>query len=394
MIPFEKDNKGLKQKHSLLLFLSFILIFLSVWLNRSGVFILASLLLLYILLVVGIDKWAGNQLSLPGGKRTYRMFVGDKAEVPITLKNFSWIPLQNGSLHFTVGNVVSEKTYKKIERYNETEQSSLLLSIPGKSNTEVNLSFEAQRRGVTSISDVHFLFKNVFSLEDISLYLRKNRFIELVVYPEQIEVFGLDDLMIQALGNLRATYSPYEDLLEPAGTRGYVSGDPFHRIHWKSSAKTQQLQTKVYERKWEMSWTIIVNVGTKTRLGNQYISKKIEEYLSVITYFYYRAAKFGIPIELHMNISGYGASYFKIEKEDGGEQLKKVLDILARIRTNERIIPIHTVLHMLNQNITYHRHIIFLGEEDDSIPFYFHQWKRRGIQLNRVQQSEEGYFIE
>ncbi|MEQ6391265.1 DUF58 domain-containing protein [Bacillaceae bacterium S4-13-58] len=394
MIPFEKDNKGLKQKHFLLLFLSFILIFLSVWLNRSGVFILASLLLLYILLVVGIDKWAGNQLSLPGGKRTYRMFVGDKEEVPITLKNFSWIPLQNGSLHFTVGNVVSEKTYKKIERYNETEQSSLLLSIPGKSNIEVNLSFEAQRRGVTSISDVHFLFKNVFSLEDISLYLRKNRFIELVVYPEQKEVFGLDDLMIQALGNLRATYSPYEDLLEPAGTRGYVSGDPFHRIHWKSSAKTQQLQTKVYERKWEMSWTIIVNVGTKTRLGNQYISKKIEEYLSVITYFYYRAAKFGIPIELHMNISGYGASYFKIEKEDGGEQLKKVLDILARIRTNERIIPIHTVLHMLNQNITCHRHIIFLGEEDDSIPFYFHQWKRRGIQLNRVQQSEEGYFIE
>lgn len=395
MIPFEKiGGKGLKQKQFFLIFLALTVIFVSVWLIRPGIFILAGLLLLYVFLIVGVDRWAGNKLFLPDEKKTYRMFVGDIAEVPLVMKNFSWIPLQNGTLHFTVGQVVSEKTYKKIEKYDETTQTSLLLSLPGNSKTKVNLSFEAKERGVTSLSDVNFRFKNIFSLEDISLVLEKKRFIELVVFPEQKEVVGLDNLMIQALGNMRANFSPYEDMLEPTGTRNYVSSDPFHRIHWKSSAKTQQLQTKVYERKWEMSWTIIVNVGKMTRLGNLYISKKIEEYISVITYFYYRAAKYGIPLELHMNISGHGSSYFRIEQGEGGEQLKKVLDLLARIKTNERIVPFPAVLHRLQQNITKHRHIIFLGEEDEKIPFYFQQWKRRGVQVNRVQHSDESYWIE
>ena len=43
------------------------------------------------------------------------------------------------------------------------------------------------------------------------------------------------------------TYRLYEDPTRIAGVRSYTPGDSLMRVHWRATARTGQLHSKVYE---------------------------------------------------------------------------------------------------------------------------------------------------
>src|SRR5699024_12412902 len=77
--------------------------------------------------------------------------------------------------------------------------------------------------------------------------------------------------------------------------------DSFKRIHWKASAKRQTLQTKVFEHNQNLSWLLLINIAVKSPLGNDYVSKDAEKYLSEAAYIAKHIIKQVLPVEMFVN---------------------------------------------------------------------------------------------
>lgn len=69
----------------------------------------------------------------------------------------------------------------------------------------------------------------------------------LLVYPEVLSIEGYDIASRRPMGEVRLTHRLFEDPTRIAGVRAYQSGDPLNRIHWRATARTGQLHSKVYE---------------------------------------------------------------------------------------------------------------------------------------------------
>ncbi|MCT2535710.1 DUF58 domain-containing protein [Aquibacillus koreensis] len=394
MILFQKEQSSTKKQTALLIDIGIICIVFGIMFDRSILYLLAAFILAFGLLTILFNRFVGTKLVMDADKGVFQMRPGDQIEIPLTFENHSKIPIQNGWFTFATNATVKEQNFKQTKGVDDLTITSLPLSIPGTSKVVVTCAFKAERRGVTKISHLYYTFPNMFSFENITLQLHTLPATELVVYPEAKSVHGLEKIMTHYYGNNRAPISPFEDLSENIGTRNYVMSDSLQSVHWKASAKMQQLQTKTFERKWDMSWTIVINTEEFSRIGNAYISKKLEDYLSVATQLCYTATQQGLPFELHINIESAGSvGYMKTSKGEGKIHLKRLLNLLARVKSSDRLYSFRKLLHQLNKQIHQHRTIIYIGEVNVHDLSYLHAWKKKGTQVFAIQDTEDLYWI-
>ena len=55
------------------------------------------------------------------------------------------------------------------------------------------------------------------------------------------------------------TYRLYEDPTRIAGVRRYEAGDPLNRVHWRATARTGVLHSKVYEPSTVVGVTLLLD---------------------------------------------------------------------------------------------------------------------------------------
>jgi uncharacterized protein (DUF58 family) len=80
-----------------------------------------------------------------------------------------------------------------------------------------------------------------------------------LVYPEVIPLEGFELASRRPIGEVRMTHRLFEDPTRIAGVRGYLPGDPLNRVHWKATARTGILHSKVYEPSTVAGATIILD---------------------------------------------------------------------------------------------------------------------------------------
>ena len=69
----------------------------------------------------------------------------------------------------------------------------------------------------------------------------------LLVYPRIIPLEGYDLTLRRPIGDVLLTHRLFEDPTRVAGVRPYELGDPLSRIHWRATARTGALHSKVHE---------------------------------------------------------------------------------------------------------------------------------------------------
>jgi uncharacterized protein (DUF58 family) len=69
----------------------------------------------------------------------------------------------------------------------------------------------------------------------------------LLVLPKVMPLEGFDLASRRPIGEVRMSYRLYEDPTRIAGVRQYLPGDPLNRVHWKATARTGTLHSKIYE---------------------------------------------------------------------------------------------------------------------------------------------------
>jgi uncharacterized protein (DUF58 family) len=69
----------------------------------------------------------------------------------------------------------------------------------------------------------------------------------LLVYPKVVPLAGYDIASRRPVGEIRLVHRLFEDTTRICGVRFYQPGDPLNRVHWKATARTGRLHSKVFE---------------------------------------------------------------------------------------------------------------------------------------------------
>src|SRR6185503_18358441 len=65
--------------------------------------------------------------------------------------------------------------------------------------------------------------------------------------PQVMPLAGYEIASRRPIGEIRLQHRLYEDPTRIAGVRRYERGDPLNRVHWRATARTGVLHSKVYE---------------------------------------------------------------------------------------------------------------------------------------------------
>jgi uncharacterized protein (DUF58 family) len=84
----------------------------------------------------------------------------------------------------------------------------------------------------------------------------------LIVYPQVQPLEALGFPPKEPLGETKADWRIFEDPVRPIGVRDHQPQDSFRDIHWKATARRQELQVKVYEPTTSHNLVIFLNVAT------------------------------------------------------------------------------------------------------------------------------------
>ena len=105
---------------------------------------------------------------------------------------------------------------------------------------------------------IHFAMRGYYQvgpmvLETGDLFGLHRRFrvvtdpVYIIVYPKVVPLPGYDIASRRPIGEIRLTHRLFEDPTRISGVRAYQPGDSLNRIHWRATARTGVLHSKVYD---------------------------------------------------------------------------------------------------------------------------------------------------
>ena len=132
-----------------------------------------------------------------------------------------------------------------------------LAMFPRRGRKTLMYQVRCNRRGYYQIGPLVLETGDVFGLHRRYRVATEPHF--LLVYPEVQPLEGFDIASRRPIGEVRMSYRLFEDPTRIAGVRRYEAGDALNRVHWRATARTGTLQSKVYEPSTVAGVTLLVD---------------------------------------------------------------------------------------------------------------------------------------
>ncbi len=199
------------------------------------------------------DVWS-RELTATREMSRDQVKIGESVAVVTVLENTSWLPvpwllledlLPRRALFFEPPNL--QVTGRRLQ----------LVSFRGRGRKTVLYQLKCNRRGYYQIGPLVAETGDVFGLYRRYRVLTEPHF--LLALPEVVPLAGFDIASRRPLGEVRMTHRLFEDPTRIAGVRSYQSGDPLNRIHWRATARTATLHSKIYEPSTVAGVTILLD---------------------------------------------------------------------------------------------------------------------------------------
>ena len=220
-------------------------------------------------LVTAGGSWLWARYSLTNVEYTRelsedRVFCGDTVDLHIRITNRKLIPLAWIEVEDSLA-----------DRLRISERDILPSGTPGVAVLRMttamrwyervtwNLTVECPARGYFAIGPV-----DLRSADAFGFFQQRERFSDIdhvTVYPA---IADLDSIIVPArhlFGDQRIVRPIITDPMRTIGVRDYRPEDSFRHIHWKATARTQSLQTKVFEPTTSIQFGIFLNLDTFER---------------------------------------------------------------------------------------------------------------------------------
>lgn len=185
--------------------------------------------------------------------------IGDMIPVMLTITNTSSIPV----LWFLVEDLLPQDAMVfKPPKLEVHGNRVAVMKINGKQQEKMLYQLECHRRGYFQIGPLVLETGDLFGLHRRFKVLSKPSYI--LVLPKPMPLSGYDVASRRPIGEVTMTYRIFEDPTRIAGVREYQRGDSMNRINWKATARTGELQSKVYEPSTVIGATILVDFHRKS----------------------------------------------------------------------------------------------------------------------------------
>jgi len=154
----------------------------------------------------------------------------------------------------------------------------------------------------------------------------------LIVYPQVLPLETLGFPPKEPLGEVKATWRIFEDPSRAVGVRDHQPQDSFRHVHWKATARRQDLQVKVYEPTTSQHLVIFLNVATFLKHWQGIDPGLLERAISVAA----SIARYGVEERYLLGLIANGSiphsdQPIKVLPSRRPDQLARVLEALAAV---------------------------------------------------------------
>ncbi|HEX9017009.1 MAG TPA: DUF58 domain-containing protein [Chloroflexota bacterium] len=187
-----------------------------------------------------------------------------------------------------------------------------------------------RRRGVYSLGPATATSGDPFGLFTTSRVLGGAT--ALIVYPRLVPVEALQLPPAYPQGERRAERWIFEDPSRTVGAREYRRGDTLRRIHWKATARRQELQTRVYEPTTDVEIALFLALGTFQESPGAGADEPFERAVSVAASLAHHFVIRGFPVGMYANGgTSRDAGPLEIAPGSGSAQVTRILETLAAV---------------------------------------------------------------
>jgi uncharacterized protein (DUF58 family) len=236
-------------------FVGVLLVLLAALLLESSLLAYAMYVLLGLLLLSRwlARSWIGG-LSATRDCKQLTADIGDRVSVQLTVTNSGGLPVPWVLAEDLLPRNSLDKRFPRLKVKGKRLQIAMLR---GGGQLEMKYHLECLMRGYFQIGPLTLESGDLFGLHRRFRVLTEPTF--LLVYPRIVPLLGYDIASRRPIGDVRLSHRLYEDPTRIAGLRPYEARDPLNRVHWRATARTGALHSKVHEPSTLSGATIVLD---------------------------------------------------------------------------------------------------------------------------------------
>ncbi len=180
--------------------------------------------------------------------------IGDRVAVVVEINNGSALPVPWLLLEDALPR---EALAEKPPRLKVDGRRIALMQIGPRGKKSLLYQVTFQRRGYYQIGPLLLESGDLFGLHRRYRVESEPEFV--LVYPKVIPLQGYDLFSRRPIGEIRMSHRLFEDPTRVAGVRRYQHGDSLNRIHWKATARTGELHSRIFDASCVAGATLILD---------------------------------------------------------------------------------------------------------------------------------------
>ncbi len=169
--------------------------------------------------------------------------IGDSIHLTVELENRGRLPVPWILLEDSIPNAARQPALRRLQ-VNGTWMALTRLA-PGETETVFDYEVKFPGRGYFQFGPMLVETGDVFGLHRRYRLLTEPQFV--LVLPKVLPLQGYNLASRRPIGEIRVAHRLFEDPTRLAGVRLFQQGDPLNRVHWRATARTGQLHSRVYE---------------------------------------------------------------------------------------------------------------------------------------------------
>ena len=189
--------------------------------------------------------------------------IGESARVTVTVKNtgrtgIPWLLMEDG---------LPQASLTELPVRLRVEGARLALDrlAPGETLTPVDYEVTFLMRGYYQLGPLLVETGDVFGLHRRYRLVAEPHFV--LVPPKVLPLLGYNLASRRPIGEIRVAHRLFEDPTRLAGVRPYQQGDALNRIHWRATARTGEIHSRVYESSRVAGATFLLDFHTASFAG-------------------------------------------------------------------------------------------------------------------------------
>ncbi len=285
---------------------------------------------------------------------TYRRgFPGEHLSVQIEVENRKIMPVSWMRVTDTWPAAIgpTDETILSPSHIEATGELVNLYSLRWFQRIERLYQLTLRKRGLYLVGPAAIKSGDLFGMDEINLSLQKPDTV--VVFPELLPMSSLPLPTQDPFGFKRSTQRLFEDPTQTMSIRPYQPEDGFRRIHWPATARTGELQVKVFQPVSARVMMICLNASTQAQFWLGIDQERLEHLIKITATLAYQGIMDGYSVGLLSNgCMAHSDRPFHLIPGSSTDHLAQLLSTLAAV-TAFTLAPFETYLIQSMPRIPY-----------------------------------------